>query len=848
MATQSKIFVAREKDVAAVMTRFNDARSGIPAFLRLLAPFGGGRRAVMGEVLTAVSKGSEDVIIWRVSAVDHENGVQWLVRMYGSLIATLTADVLRRGRVELLLNSQLPSQPKRVQGWYREFISALKESETDHKTGSVKLKIPKDNPMLALIEIVAAIARKTPIIFDYQNGDLVHSIAPAQFIEALQGEVQADGGKLLAVIHGEPESDATKAIIPAPMLDYFTRANLPSHNISAWGAEEVQEHLSSKGLSGDAAKIAELATGRPGFIAEIIDILVESEQLSDDLSAITLESLIPKSVDEDELEGDKKKAAENARKYATAEDLDRVAFIGALLGSAFPSNIVADIGGYDRESIDDLIDAAGDLFEEVQFSKGLNTWIYKFTRGTWREAVLASHDNDEGHELARSAGQFMERSLVPRGAGFLTKTVRVYAEHGELQRATMLKAMALGRDNADVWGMGYDLINYFDDITWPSAMRRTVFMNLIENLNAANNLDAAQKIHESATTWASEQEDKEFSGWLLLTGSRIDARRKEMIPAREGANKALAHFQESSNQGRIAETLMHIAQLELSQGNGEAAVAKADEAIEAGKIKVDEEKVAVHPNIVANAELIKGRVARSANDLDKAVGHFQQSNAVAGQANIQAVAVNAGVALGEALLASGKNKKALEVLRQMVKITRMAKAPMQERSANELLAAAEGSARNFPDAVKAAERALEISRGLTLNAAIPLDMFNLGRFQFLSKKPAEALALFKAAEPGIAAMEGHPVIKEFYYFQGIALLQTGDAIGAKSALETARTAAQAADDIAKVVSCLDHLATIEKAAGQDDAARTLLNTALNTATQANMKEARKSLKKRLAAL
>ena len=97
-------------------------------------------------------------------------------------------------------------------------------------------------------------------------------------------------------------------------------------------------------------------------------------------------------------------------------------------------------------------------------------------------------------------------------------------------------------------------------------------------------------------------------------------------------------------------------------------------------------------------------------------------------------------------------------------------------------------------------------------------------------------------------MTGHPVVKEFYYFQGIALLQTGDAVAAKSALETARTAAQAADDIAKVVSCLDHLATIEKAAGQEDVARELLTTAMNTATQANMQEARKSLKKRLDAI
>jgi hypothetical protein len=129
------MFVARPTDVSALHQFWETANGGKPQIIRLQSPFGGGRRALMGEFMRDLRGGTDDPLLWRVACSDQEDGIRWVVRMYGSLIANATADVLRRGKVEMILNGQLPTQTKRVQNWYQHFVTALKESKTDPKMG-----------------------------------------------------------------------------------------------------------------------------------------------------------------------------------------------------------------------------------------------------------------------------------------------------------------------------------------------------------------------------------------------------------------------------------------------------------------------------------------------------------------------------------------------------------------------------------------------------------------------------------------------------------------------------------------------------------------------------------------
>ncbi len=847
MAEDQNLFVAREEDIGALSQKWEEVKNtGTPRFVRLQAPFGGGRRAAVGEFMRRVAA-TDDPVLWRVTCLDQENGLQWLVRMYGSLVAALTADQVRRGKIELLLTTVLPNQPKRVQEWYREFISSLKESKTDREKGSVQLRIPRDNPLIGLVELTIGIARKQPIVLDLQAPYAVYSVALAQFLESLLIEGSEQQAMIFVILHDEPEDDGTKSLYPMPLLDFYERCKdrITTHAIAPWGAVEAQKYLDSKGKQANAARIAEISGGRPGYVAELVDILEERGQLQGDLEGISFATLVPMKVDEGAIEVPDAPPAEGQRKPVTAADLGRASFFGALLGQAFPSSLVADMGGWERDGVDDLIDAAEDLFEEVQFAEELNAWIYKFKRGSWREGILQQNDTPEGHELAQRVGFFMERFLVPRGYAFIARTARVYAEHKAYGRAHVLRSLALSNDQPDVWGLSFDLTKYFDEVKWPDVLRRTVLMNLLDRLVAGGNVQVADQVHAEASTWASKNDDKEFTAWLLFAGSRLDTRRQDFYRARDRARDALKLYEGDGNDVRRAEIWNHIAGIELQDDNPTAANEAVNQALALGQVDGQDGKKALVPGIFANAEFIKGVLARRGGKVADAGEHFRRANEVAGQSGMGALALDAGLSFGEALLAQGQTDKARDVLDRVVGIAKALRNPLRERNATELLAQAEGQLRNFTVALQHANRTFELSKALKLDQAMPVDLYNLGFFHFALQKPSEALAFFRQAAQTINGNAAHPVAKELFYFMGMAALQAGNLDDAKNSLRNGLKPAQQAKDWRRMVSALDTLATIEEKQGNAASAKKLLADAIAFAEKGDLKEERRTLRRRL---
>lgn len=843
-------FVARESDVAALTSLWAGARTGSPATVRLTAPFGGGRRAVMNTFFRELADTDPEAVVWRVNCIDQENGLQWLVRMYGSLVATLGTDVIRRGKVEMLLNTALPNQPKRVQTWYQQFVAGLKEAKTDNETGQVQLRIPQDNPLVGLVEIAVAIAAKIPMVLEIQHPYTVNSLALSMFVEALHREARERKSLLMIVLYDEPESEMTKAVHPMPLLDFYERNDtLHRQDIAPWGADEVQKYLASKGQKSDAARLAAIAKGRPGFIAELVEILEEKGTLDGDLSSVSFASLVPLDVDEDELDLPDAPPAEGERKHAGPSDAGQVSFLAALLGSAFPSSLVADMGGFERDSVDDLFDAMGDLFEEVQFSQELQTWIYRFKRGSWREGVLEQNDSDEGHDLARRVGLFMERYLVPRGYGFIVKTARVYGEHGAHGRASLMRSLALTNDSPDVWGLSYDLTKYFDEVAWPEPLLRTIYMNLMDRMVSAGNIQVADRIHTEITEWATAREDRELVAWLLYAGSRLDIRRQDVFRARDRGTDALKLYEALDNKVRMAEVHNHLAQVELQDGSPNAAMDHVNQAIELGQVDGPDGQKGVVPGVYATAEHIRGLVLRRAGKASEAAEHFKRANEVAGQAGIAQLALESGLSFGEALLAAGDVNEARDVLERVLGIARALRNPARERNAAELLAQAEGALRNYDKALPLAQRVLELTTALKFEAALPVDLYNLGFFHFVTKKPTEALTFFKQSESRLAGLgANHPVVKELHYFKGLAHMQVGQLDAAKASLRAGIKPTQDAKDWRKMCSVLENLATIEQSQGNMDQAKKLLNDALNFAKQANLREEDKELRRKLRAL
>lgn len=852
MSDESFPYVARSSDVDRLLGHWSKAAAGATQVIRLQAPFGGGRRAVVGETMRRVQLEQADVILWRVGCVDQENGLQWLVRMYGSLVAWLIQDALRRGRAEMVLNAQLPSQPKRVQAWYQQFVATVKEAKVEKESGQVQLRLPQDNPLIGLVEVVAALSRKTPIILELQNPYVVNSLSLAMFVEALAKETSDGRSRLMIVLHDEPEGDVTRSLYPMPLLDYYARngQTVTTVPVAPWGAEEVEAFLASKQLaSRNAARLAEIARGRPGFIAELVDILAARGELDGDLSQTTLASLTPMAVDEDELDIPDAPPEEGKRKHASPDDAPRVAYLAALLGQAFPSGLVADMGGFERESVDDLCDAQEDLYEEMQFSQEIGSWIYRFKHGCWREGILEQHQDEASLEIARRVGLFMERFLVPRGYGFIARCARVYAEAQAPGRAAVLRSIALGQDNPDVWGLCYDLHRYFDEIIWPDNLRKTVWQNLLERLVTSGNVQVAERVHAEATEWATEHEERELIAWLLFTGSRLDARRADLYRARDRANDAIKLYEGLDQKTRAAEVYNHLAMIELQDGKPAKALEQVNLALEAGKVQQDDEKVGYLPGVLATAEHIRGLVARQAGNAQQAAQHFQRANEVAGQVGLAALALDSGLSFGEALLASRQTEQARDVLERVTQIARSMRNLQRERASLELLSQAEGSLRHFDAAIQAATRTLQLTQQLQLEQALPVDLYNLGFFHFAAGRGKEALVFLTQAEQRVGALGQHPLVKELYYFKGMAHLQQGQDGDARTSLEKALPLTEQLKDWGKLTSTLEQLAGLAEKSGDKATARTHLTRAVELAGQHDqLKEARKGLRRKLEAL
>ncbi len=854
MAADTPLYVAREADLSALNNHWEAASNGTPTFVRVQAPFGGGRRALVGSFLRDVSANGQDALVWRVAPADQENGVQWLMRMYGSLIAHITSDVLRRGKAEMILTSQLPKQTTRVQNWYQQFIDAMKESKTDTEKGSVQLKIPQDNPLIGLIEVVNGLARKMPVILEVQAPASVHSVLPGQFLAGLMTEAKSAGSKLMVVLHDEPESDTTRSCYPSALLDFYNFASddIQTLTIEPWGVDEVGKFLAARGIESDAAQLARITGGRPGYLAELVDILGEKDMLRADLSEVTLASLVPMDVDTDDLEiPEDSDTAEGQRRHAGPDDAGTIAYLAALLGQAFPSSLVADMGGFDRESVDDMLDAMGGLFEEVQYSEEMQTWLYKFTKGTWREGVMEANDNEKGHQIGRNVGLFMERFLSGRGYVFVGRTARTYAEHSAYSRASMMRARALNMDAPDAWGMAYEMLRYFDEIKWNDQMVRTIYTSLLDNLVNHGNLKAADQVHAQVSEYATEKEDRPLQAWLLLNGSKLDFRRQDLYRARDRARDALTMYQALENNGAQAEVKIHLANIELADGNNQAAMTEAREALDLGSTRdeSDENKATVSAHIMAQAELVRGIVARRAGQNEEAIKSFQRANEAASQAQQGGIALDAGVRLGEALIANRQAQDAANVLNRVLQLAKQSGAAQIERQASQLMANLMAASGQMENALQLAQRVLQLSSQMRLEPAIPGDLHNVGAFLLGLNKPGEALAYFKQAEQRLTgAPEGHPLKRDLNYHMGIACLQTNDFGGAKTALSAALPAIAATKDARRIMSVHSGLARIEEQSGDKAAAMKHLEQALAIAKANDLKDERRQIKKQLEAM
>lgn len=839
------LFVARPSEVAALREHLDAARGGSSRTVLVSAPLGGGKRALVAELVRGLPA-DEDVLVIRTALEDAEDSFNTLVRrLYGALYAPLVRDATLRGKVELVLNAQLPQHSKRVQAWFQAFIEGVKKAVPDEATQSFQVSVARDNPLIGFVEIVSAISRKMTTVLDIQNLHNAQSVALFQLVEALH-EARKQG-KLLMVLSHEPIDEAAKAWMAEPLHDFLTRRadELHTLTLAPWGADEVSAYAASKGVDVAApGRIATIAHGRPAYVAELIDVLGEAGRLGESLDEETLVTLCPRAVDEEELE-EAPPAEEGKRRHATAADADRVQHLAALLGLAFPSGLIADMDALDRDSVDDLLDACGDLVKELQFSKGLGTWLYQFNKGIWRQAVLDAHHTDEDHRLAMGVATWLERFWVPRGYEYIVKTSRLFAENaaqveneetkrGGLGRAAGLRAMALTADRPDMWGMAQDLLKYFDQIAWPEAMRRVVYTNLLDRMVQGGNVDQAETLVQDVLKFAGDRSDKGLQAWTLFAGSRLDYRRQDHYRARDRAKDALRLYTELDAKGKVAELENHLALVEFSDGNVNASLDHIRRALE----------ISNTPGVQANAEFIRGLIARRNRKPADAAEHFRKANEIAGQANLAPLALEAGFHYGEALVQSGQNLKAADILLRVADIARALQNPVRERGAVALLAQAQGMLKNFEAALRWSERTLQLTQELKFERLYAMDIYNVAYFQLQLGRNTEAQSLFvKAVER--APADDVNFLRELHFHTGLASARIGEKRTALASFKESLRHAQATKEWRRVMMASEALAELEADRGDKAAAARHLQEALKAAEAGNLREERKGIRRKL---
>ncbi len=833
MAEAAPLFVCRSSDLAVLKSHLDAAKAGNSRFVVLEAPLGGGKRALVGELVRALAA-DDDVLVIRSQISDEEDGLRALLNLYASLYGALHRNPGLRGRVEMSINAQLPQHGKRVQQWLQAFVEGLKKSAPAEGEKEFKLTLPRDNPLAGFAEILSAISRKITVLLDIQN--VHHSQSVAFFAMLDQLMTNRKEGRLLLLLGTEPADAVGRAWMSESWGELLDRraADLATLKLAPWGGEEVQSYLSSKELNAaHPQRIAEIALGRPAYVAELVDVLKERALLDDALEGATLSSLAPFDVDADELEEADGAPKEN-RKHAGADDATRIHYLAALLGLAFPSGLVADIGGFERDSVDDLLDASSGLVKEVQFSKPMGTWIYQFHRAIWRQAVLDAHAGDEDQQIAQRVATFMERFLVPRGYAFLVKTVRTYAEHGAPDRARMLKAMAFSQEPPDLWAMLNDLLRYESAHAWPDALRKTAYVQLLDRMVQNGDVDQTEKLVGECLTWARAHSDAVMEAWVLFAGSRLDYRRQDLYRGRDRARDALKAYAELGDKMKVAELHNHLALIEYTDGNPNAALDQLRKALETANV----------PPVVANVEFIRGLVARKSKKLEESAEHFRKSNELAGNIGMAALALEAGFHYGEALFAARDVSKAADVLQRVAQIAQALQNPVRERATAALLAQALGMQRHHEAALQMASRTLQLTQELRFEKLIPVDIYNVGYFQLQLGRATEAVSLFAKAKER-ASVDDPGFLRELSFHTGLAFMQIGEKSQAQGALRDALQLAKQTKDARKVVHSSEHLATLALDRGDKRSAEAHLREALQTADGADMKEERKGIRRRL---
>jgi tetratricopeptide (TPR) repeat protein len=763
-------FVGRENDINNLRAHWDAASEGNSRCLHVTATLGGGKHVLVSSMCKYAYEKTPNSIIVRTNLPVESTSQSIMLALYSSLYSAVLSKPELKGKVEMSLTMQASSAGERTKRWLDGFVGNIKSIAPNPESDQHKVNIPNDNPLLGYIEIITALSKEFPVVLDLRGVHHVYSLPFFTTLNALFSHTQQDDSslKLLIVLQSEGV-EGNEAWVAPPFQLFLERYSDNLHNIvvDPWGVNETKAYLESKSFEvGNAEQLTTINSGRPVMIAEMAKWIHEDEDFAKRFPELTLENIAnitpnPEELEEDsesEEAGDEPEASDEEKapkpRKAGADDAGDVAYLAALMGVSFPSGFIARMGNYTSDSIDDLLDAT-EIYDELQMSEPLKTWIYRFTKSIYRDSILSTRTSEDDQKVAKNVARFYEQFFAGMGPGFMAKTIRLHADNGDNNRAEMLINRALLAEEPQWWQATYEIIKNKSFVDWEKRLIRTTYLRLGEIASTGARPEDAERLIQEALGWIDsqlktfdgkegeeiEQQVKVYTatrGLMLQFGSQLDERRQDKYRARNRAQSALDIFRGLEDKAQIGEVLCRLARIEFVDGQIDTALTRIEEA---------EEAVGDLAAVRSHTFFLRGLLLQRQQKLEDAEKAFAQSNQLAGHPQVQraSMALDAGLKLGEVLAQQKKYAPAADVLTKVVKIAQNVRNGLAEHNACRMLTQVRDVLGQHESALGTANRAIQLAQGMRRGDLLPVDVNTAGVLNLKIGRSTEGVALFQQA-------------------------------------------------------------------------------------------------------
>ena len=834
-----------------------EATADGPRTVILDGPAGSGRATCADKLLERAAGPDRAFAQVRLRAQPGDDGLRTLMRTFGGFVAGVVRGGFGDADVGDMLDEAASSaSDERIKGWLEHVAGNYRSLRAHGGGGEFQIKLPRENPWLALLYAWEVLASRTSWVVDLHELGSVTSPSFWVFLSALVGRARARRWRVLFLVSpGEnlysekPGDDSTPG--PAGFLrSLFADAELVE--LPALEAEAIGELLEETYRPNDfpeelTGRLHELSGGHPDTLHELLDALEEDDTITwddkgyslSDLDDVDLDILVPLPVEADEDKDEEDDPDDDEDEGPPQALLEKVLHVAAFEGQTFAASAIRSLLQAGEDEVDDALDAMPHVVEEGEYHQALGTWTYRFR---YRFCQRWYRDNPPDGwktrpaQVASGLATIMMQSYAAAAFEYIPRAAALFTRAGDGRGARNLLAMAVGADRAELMLFALEAVERFADSPWPPALIRLIHTRLADRgVNAAKVEDARAAI-ERARVWAEGEQDAGTLAWLKLLECRLAIREGDFALARSLGEAALAVFEGLDDQTRSGETLNQLAMVALNMADSKAAEAYVRRATKATTI----------PPIKAHSLYIQGLLLKQRNQVQQAWRAFEQATKLSEQSGNLVLTLEAMLNTGECGIVVGKARELAPLLERALEMSRALRSPSRERIAARLLCQAEAARGNADAALEMARHALDLTRELAKGGGESVDLYHCGLFAVLAGKKDEGLDFLMAAKTAAEAEGNAGLLPEILLNVGQVRMSQEDWEGGRTALEQALALARTRKDRLRELRVLEHLGLLLSSAGEHGAAAGRFKEAMERALGPQAKPFRKELRRRMA--